>query len=259
MTSTTAPSSAWWSPARRAARAARLGRRRAAPARQASPRGPARAGSTRSRAPCDSRSSASSAMPQTAVIPRAPRINSSTRSPRSWSRTAAECWRAGATRVGAAPLRPRAGGDPRLIELVELRTSARGRRHRRVAGERRLQPGAGAARPDARRSPGRGLLSLSDVTGYRAMLMLGLSDRLRGCGAPPLDASDRQQGTALARTLAVYLDRTSNIEAAAQELGIHRHTMRARLRRISELTGRSLSESADLLELWLACEFRALG
>lgn len=109
---------------------------------------------------------------------------------------------------------------------------------------------------------GSACVSLSDASGYRAMLLLG--DPLERAGfadavLSPLDANDRAHGTELAHTLAVYLAHTSNIESAAQHLGIHRHTMRARLRRITELTGRALSDSTDLLELWLACEFRALA
>lgn len=105
-------------------------------------------------------------------------------------------------------------------------------------------------------------VSLSEATGYRAVLMLG--DPLERAGfadaaLSPLDAHDQQHGSELVRTLSVYLDHTSNSESAARELGIHRHTMRARLAKIGELTGRELSEAADLLELWLACEFRALA
>ncbi len=158
---------------------------------------------------------------------------------------------------------PAPAAVPRLIELVELAELG-------PAGIGTVVTPANAgfsltqafrARALAERR-GAACVSLSDATGYRAMLLLG--DPLERIGfadavLSPLDASDRAQGTELARTLAVYLDRTSNIEAAAQELGIHRHTMRARLRRIGELTGRSLSDSADLLELWLACEFRALA
>lgn len=147
-----------------------------------------------------------------------------------------------------------------LIELAELGPSG--------IGTAVTPAGAGFSLTQAFRARalaerrGVACVSLSDVTGYRAMLLLG--DPLERVGfadavLSPLDAVDQKQGTELARTLAVYLDHTSNIEAAAQELGIHRHTMRARLRRIGELTGRSLSESADLLELWLACEFRALA
>ncbi|MFA5606642.1 MAG: PucR family transcriptional regulator ligand-binding domain-containing protein [Leucobacter sp.] len=105
-------------------------------------------------------------------------------------------------------------------------------------------------------------LSLTEVTGYRAMLLLGDPVERSGFAdavLSPLDAHDQQYGTELVRSLAVYLDHTSNIESAAQELGIHRHTMRSRLRRVADLTGRSFTESGDVLELWLACELRALG
>ncbi len=104
--------------------------------------------------------------------------------------------------------------------------------------------------------------SLDEAAGYRAMLLLGeplqrmaFSDSVLA----PLDAHDASHKTDLENTLNAYLNSASSIEVAARELGIHRHTMRARLEKISSITGRNLSTPGDLLELWLACEFRAMA
>ncbi|TJY69661.1 PucR family transcriptional regulator [Arthrobacter sp. CAU 1506] len=103
---------------------------------------------------------------------------------------------------------------------------------------------------------------LPDSAGYRAMLMLGDAAE-RGSFADtvlaPLDEQDARGNSDLVQALHAYLENTSNVEAAATQLGVHRHTMRARLAKIAELTQRDLANSADLLELWLACEFRALA
>ncbi|MGD9607552.1 MAG: helix-turn-helix domain-containing protein, partial [Leucobacter sp.] len=42
-------------------------------------------------------------------------------------------------------------------------------------------------------------------------------------------------------------------------LQVHRHTVRARLGKISELSGRRLGHAPDLLELWLAVAFREIA
>nr|WP_256449104.1 PucR family transcriptional regulator [Paeniglutamicibacter quisquiliarum] len=103
---------------------------------------------------------------------------------------------------------------------------------------------------------------LPDSAGYRAMLMLGdpaeratFSDSVLAA----LDEYDERTNSELGRVLHAYLENTSNIESAAVSLGIHRHTMRSRLAKITELTQRNLANPADLLELWLACEFRELA
>ena len=41
-------------------------------------------------------------------------------------------------------------------------------------------------------------------------------------------------------------------ERAAQRLCCHRHTLRYRIRRIEELTGRDLGNARDRIEFWLA-------
>ena len=68
----------------------------------------------------------------------------------------------------------------------------------------------------------------------------------------PLTEYDRNHPTALVRTLAVLLCNNRSPSATAEQLFIHRQTLVYRMRRIEELTGRSLSSTEDVVELWLA-------
>lgn len=73
----------------------------------------------------------------------------------------------------------------------------------------------------------------------------------------PLEAHDRVNPRhELLPTLRAYFDSIASIEAAATTMQIHRHTMRSRLRRVSELSGYDISDSSQYLELWLAIELR---
>jgi PucR C-terminal helix-turn-helix domain len=58
--------------------------------------------------------------------------------------------------------------------------------------------------------------------------------------------------TDLSTTLAVYLENLGALEPTAAALGVHRHTVRNRLRRIVELTGRDPDNVDDRLALQLA-------
>lgn len=103
------------------------------------------------------------------------------------------------------------------------------------------------------------LIVFPHVSSYKALLLLG-DAAARSAFADevlhPLDIHDQTYGTDLIQVLQAYLMAVGNIETAATDIGIHRHTMRARLAKISDLTRRNLKVAADLLELWLAIEFR---
>jgi purine catabolism regulator len=58
--------------------------------------------------------------------------------------------------------------------------------------------------------------------------------------------------------LAKFLHHNARWEAAADELYVHRHTLRYRMRKVEELTGRSLSSAHDRMEFWLALRAREL-
>jgi purine catabolism regulator len=63
---------------------------------------------------------------------------------------------------------------------------------------------------------------------------------------------DERHGSALIDSLRAYIEANGRWADAAAALSVHRHTMRYRVRKIEELTGRDLSDARDRLELWLA-------
>ena len=75
------------------------------------------------------------------------------------------------------------------------------------------------------------LLSMTDPDALRAF-----ADSLLG----PLDAYDRDQHGELLPSLQAFLQHNSRWETAAAELFVHRHTLRYRMRKVEELTGRDL-------------------
>jgi len=64
-------------------------------------------------------------------------------------------------------------------------------------------------------------------------------------------AEDDAAGGTLADTLVAYL-RSRSEQAAARELGVHRHTVRNRLARAESLLGARLDDPDTRAELWLA-------
>ncbi|MDA8312204.1 MAG: PucR family transcriptional regulator ligand-binding domain-containing protein [Actinomycetota bacterium] len=76
----------------------------------------------------------------------------------------------------------------------------------------------------------------------------------------PLLSYDERHGTVLVTSLAAFLSHRRSWSRAAAALRVHRQTVVYRMRRVSELTGRDLAETADLAELWLAVSaHRLLG
>ncbi|MBP2702566.1 PucR family transcriptional regulator ligand-binding domain-containing protein [Microbispora sp. RL4-1S] len=74
------------------------------------------------------------------------------------------------------------------------------------------------------------------------------ADRLLG----PLFDYDRSHGAELVRTLGAFLDCAGSWNGCAERLHVHVNTVRYRVRRIEELTGRDLSSMADRVDLFLA-------
>ena len=60
------------------------------------------------------------------------------------------------------------------------------------------------------------------------------------------------------RSLETYIEQNGQWERAARELYCHRHTLRYRIRRVEQLTGRDLSKARDRIEFWLALRGREL-
>ncbi|WP_381793664.1 PucR family transcriptional regulator [Streptomyces niveus] len=56
----------------------------------------------------------------------------------------------------------------------------------------------------------------------------------------------------LVESLRAWLSRHGQWDAAAADLGVHRHTLRYRMRRVEEILGRTLDDPDVRMELWLA-------
>jgi purine catabolism regulator len=74
----------------------------------------------------------------------------------------------------------------------------------------------------------------------------------------PIDAYDEAHGGHLIPSLRAFLERNARWEAAANDLYVHRHTLRYRMRKIEELTQRDLTSARDRMELFLALRARDL-
>ncbi|MEU8278907.1 PucR family transcriptional regulator [Microbispora bryophytorum] len=100
-----------------------------------------------------------------------------------------------------------------------------------------------SASPVARFSElaGRGLLSLLDPAAAASFAAAIL--------APLREYGSRAD---LVESLRAYLASNGHWDAAAQRLGVHRHTLRYRMKRVSELLGRDLDDPAVRAELWIA-------
>ncbi|MEV6036920.1 helix-turn-helix domain-containing protein [Nonomuraea sp. NPDC052116] len=68
----------------------------------------------------------------------------------------------------------------------------------------------------------------------------------------PLLDYDRRHQSELVRTLGIFLDCAGSWNACAERLHVHVNTVRYRIRRIEELTGRNLATMADRVDFFLA-------
>lgn len=68
----------------------------------------------------------------------------------------------------------------------------------------------------------------------------------------PLHEHDASGRGDLVASLRAWLSRHGQWDAAAADLGVHRHTLRYRMRRVEEILGRSLDDPDARMELWLS-------
>jgi len=103
--------------------------------------------------------------------------------------------------------------------------------------------------------------SYRDLGSFQLLLSLQDDDALRlFCDSVlgPLQNGGGEYGDELLRSLEVFIEQNGQWERAARELFCHRHTLRYRIRRIEELTGRDLTSARDRIEFWLALRGREL-
>jgi purine catabolism regulator len=74
----------------------------------------------------------------------------------------------------------------------------------------------------------------------------------------PIEAGDEEYGGELLRSLEAFIEHNGQWERAARQVYCHRHTLRYRMRKVEELTGRDLSRAHDRIEFWLALRAREL-
>ncbi|HEX6458892.1 MAG TPA: PucR family transcriptional regulator ligand-binding domain-containing protein [Thermoleophilaceae bacterium] len=103
--------------------------------------------------------------------------------------------------------------------------------------------------------------SYRDLGAFQLLLSLQDEDALRlYCDnlLGPLENGEGDYGDELLRSLEAFIEQNGQWERAARQLFCHRHTLRYRIRRVEELTGRDLSRARDRIEFWLALRGREL-
>jgi purine catabolism regulator len=103
--------------------------------------------------------------------------------------------------------------------------------------------------------------SYRDLGSFQLLLSLQDDDALRlYCDSVlgPLENGGGEYGDELLRSLEVFIEQNGQWERAARELFCHRHTLRYRIRRVEELTGRDLGSARHRIEFWLALRGREL-
>ena len=75
----------------------------------------------------------------------------------------------------------------------------------------------------------------------------------------PIEQGEGDYGEELVRSLDAFIEHNGHWEKAANALYCHRHTLRYRIRRIEQLTGRDFSNARDRIEFWLALRGRELA
>jgi purine catabolism regulator len=75
----------------------------------------------------------------------------------------------------------------------------------------------------------------------------------------PLEQGESDYGQELVRSLDAFIEHNGHWEKAANALYCHRHTLRYRIRRVEQLTGRDFSSARDRIEFWLALRGRELA
>ena len=165
----------------------------------------------------------------------------------------------------------------KIVDLAQQLVDALAKRYphdRTLIGVGEPAPNAGALREPLirsreachalrRHSPQKSrVATFADVSTHR--MLLGLHDRgvLRRFADDilgPLRTHDEQNGTEFVRTLRVFLANDGHWSTTAAELYIHVNTLRNRVIRITELTGRDVTRLADRVDLFLALEAEGLA
>jgi PucR family transcriptional regulator, purine catabolism regulatory protein len=103
--------------------------------------------------------------------------------------------------------------------------------------------------------------SHEDLGAFRLLLSVQDDEALRVYTQSvlgPLEDGGGEYGDELLRSLEAFIEQNGQWEKAARQLYCHRHTLRYRIKRIEELTGRDMKSARDRIELWLALRAKEL-
>ena len=165
----------------------------------------------------------------------------------------AERVRARAARSAGVEL---AAGAGRPVAAGDLRRTFH---EARCALEAQALAGSGDGDDDG--EPPRLLATFRDLGSFQLLLSLQDDDALRlFCDSilAPIEDGEGAYGGELMRSLEAFIECNGQWERAARQLYCHRHTLRYRIRRVEELTGRSLDSARDRIDFWLALRGREL-
>ncbi|NBE96074.1 hypothetical protein FE391_07905 [Nonomuraea sp. KC401] len=108
----------------------------------------------------------------------------------------------------------------------------------------------------ARGGPGPvSIMSVADIDSFElllASLPVGVRRSFRDRLLAPVEDYDARHGSELLRTLDLFLETCGSWQRTADELYVHVNTLRYRMQRIEELTGRRMSSMRDRTDLYLA-------
>jgi purine catabolism regulator len=166
------------------------------------------------------------------------------------------------TKMGSAPAagagRAVAAGDARRA-YHEARCALEARTLGRPVGAEANGHAAGANGNGGPEKPT--IATYRDLGSFQLLLSLQDSDALRlFCESllGPIETGEGHYGGELMRSLEAFIECNGQWDAAARRLYCHRHTLRYRIRKIEELTGRDLASARDRIEFWLALRGREL-
>jgi DNA-binding PucR family transcriptional regulator len=108
-----------------------------------------------------------------------------------------------------------------------------------------------------RRRGSQAVATFAELGTHRLLLGLHDADTLRDFAdvvLGPLREHDTQRGSELVRTVQAFLEHGGQWAATADALFVHVNTLRNRLAKVTELTGRDVARTEDRVDLYLALE-----
>jgi len=159
-----------------------------------------------------------------------------------------------AAELGAAP----GIGAGRAVPAAEAR---RAYHEARCALEARQLGTAPEGNGNGRHPTWTGVATYHDLGSFQLLLSLQDDHALRlFCDSilGPIEGGEGHYGGELVRSLEAFIECNGQWERAARRLYCHRHTLRYRIRKVEELTGRDLGLARDRIEFWLALRGREL-